>query len=36
MSEELNRMRTWCQGRARPATGSRTSVDGELRRKIEL
>ncbi len=36
MSEDLNRLRTWAQGRARPASGSATSVMPDVRRKIEL
>jgi AAA+ superfamily predicted ATPase len=36
MSEELNRLRTWAQGRARPASGGQTSEAAEVRRKIEL
>jgi AAA+ superfamily predicted ATPase len=36
MSEELNRLRTWAQGRARPATGGATAGSTEVRRKIEL
>jgi SpoVK/Ycf46/Vps4 family AAA+-type ATPase len=37
MSEDLNRLRTWAQGRARPASG-RMSADAApaARRKIEL
>jgi len=36
MSEELNRLRTWALGRARPASGTIATVPTELRRKIEL
>ena len=37
MSEDLNRLRTWAQGRARPASGSGGStVSRRRRRKIEL
>jgi SpoVK/Ycf46/Vps4 family AAA+-type ATPase len=36
MSEELNRLRTWAAGRARPATGTDAAVRTEIRRKIEL
>ena len=36
MSEELNRLRTWAQGRARPASGKLEAVVAEVRRKIEL
>jgi ATP-dependent 26S proteasome regulatory subunit len=36
MSEELNRLRTWAQGRARPATGGQATGTTEVRRKIEL
>ncbi|HEY7088343.1 MAG TPA: hypothetical protein VH518_09665, partial [Tepidisphaeraceae bacterium] len=37
MNEELGRLRTWAQGRARPATGAApTSGASEIRRKIEL
>jgi SpoVK/Ycf46/Vps4 family AAA+-type ATPase len=36
MSEELNRLRTWAQGRARPASGGQTTEAAEVRRKIEL
>ncbi len=36
MSEELNRLRTWAQGRTRPASGSIAVPQGEMRRKIEL
>jgi SpoVK/Ycf46/Vps4 family AAA+-type ATPase len=36
MSEELNRLRSWAQGRARPATGGVASATTEVRRKIEL
>jgi AAA+ superfamily predicted ATPase len=36
MSEELNRLRTWAQGRARPATGGTQGGPMEMRRKIEL
>jgi AAA+ superfamily predicted ATPase len=36
MSEELNRLRTWAQGRARPATGGAQGGPTEVRRKIEL
>jgi len=36
MSEDLNRLRTWAQGRARPASGGSTVVAPATRRKIEL
>jgi SpoVK/Ycf46/Vps4 family AAA+-type ATPase len=36
MSEELNRLRSWAQGRARPASGPSSSMVTEVRRKIEL
>ncbi len=36
MSEELNRLRTWAQGRARPASGAIAPSAPEVRRKIEL
>jgi AAA+ superfamily predicted ATPase len=39
MSEELNRLRNWAQGRARPASGSLTTAAPETieaRRKIEI
>ena len=36
MSEDLNRLRTWAQGRARAASGKPTVVPPEARRKIEL
>lgn len=36
MSEELQRMRTWVQGRARPASGIVTPVSEPQRRKIEI
>lgn len=36
MSEELNRLRNWSNGRARPATGAETGQRKESRRKIEL
>jgi AAA+ superfamily predicted ATPase len=36
MSEELNRLRTWAQGRARPASGGKPGGTTEVRRKIEL
>jgi AAA+ superfamily predicted ATPase len=36
MSEELNRLRTWAQGRARPASGGAAAAVVESRRKIEL
>jgi hypothetical protein len=36
MSEELNRLRSWAQGRARPATGAGATVAPDVRRKIEL
>jgi AAA+ superfamily predicted ATPase len=36
MSEELNRLRTWAQGRARPASGGQSAGATEVRRKIEL
>jgi SpoVK/Ycf46/Vps4 family AAA+-type ATPase len=35
MNEELNRLRTWAHGRARPATPS-AAEKTEVRRKIEL
>jgi hypothetical protein len=36
MSEELNRLRNWAVGRARPATGTVAKAPEEVRRKIEL
>ena len=39
MSEELNRLRTWAQGRARPSSGplqSATTTTTETRRKLEF
>lgn len=36
MSAELNRLRNWAVGRARPASGTLTHVPEEARRKIEL
>src|SRR5262249_36355337 len=39
MSEELGRLRTWAQGRARPATGPARSAEpetAETRRKLEI
>ena len=36
MSEELERMRTWVQGRARPASGIITSSPKPNVRKIEI
>jgi hypothetical protein len=36
MSEELNRLRNWAQGRARPASGAAAAAPTEMRRKIEL
>jgi SpoVK/Ycf46/Vps4 family AAA+-type ATPase len=36
MSEDLNRLRTWAQGRARPATGALAAAAPDVRRKIEL
>lgn len=36
MSEDLNRLRTWAQGRARPASGSIAAAAPAARRKIEL
>ncbi len=36
MSEELNRLRGWAQGRARPATGAVAGGAAEMRRKLEL
>jgi SpoVK/Ycf46/Vps4 family AAA+-type ATPase len=36
MSEELNRLRGWAQGRARPASGAAETGPSEMRRKIEL
>jgi AAA+ superfamily predicted ATPase len=39
MSEELNRLRTWAQGRARPSSGplqSATPATSETRRKLEF
>lgn len=36
MSEDLNRLRTWAQGRARAATGKGVAPAPDVRRKIEL
>jgi len=36
MSEELARLRSWAQGRARPASGKLETVSTEMRRKIEF
>jgi AAA+ superfamily predicted ATPase len=36
MSEDLNRLRTWAQGRARAASGRASAAAPEVRRKIEL
>ena len=36
MSEDLNRLRTWAQGRARAASGRAATAAPEVRRKIEL
>ena len=36
MSEELNRLRSWAQGRTRLASGIQTNAVTETRRKIEL
>lgn len=36
MSEELNRLRGWAQGRTRPASGPATTIAAVPRRKIEL
>jgi SpoVK/Ycf46/Vps4 family AAA+-type ATPase len=36
MSEELNRLRSWAQGRARPASGAHVASTTEVRRKIEF
>jgi MoxR-like ATPase len=36
MNEELNRLRNWAVGRARPASGKQVQVVEESRRKIEL
>jgi len=36
MSEELNRLRTWANGRSRPASGTLTQMADEGRRKIEI
>ena len=36
MSEDLNRLRTWAQGRARPASGNIATAAPEAKRKIEL
>lgn len=36
MSEELNRLRTWAHGRARPASGTEQTEPSEVRRKIEF
>jgi AAA+ superfamily predicted ATPase len=36
MSEEMNRLRSWATGRARPATGTRLRTTEEIGRKIEL
>ena len=36
MSEQLSRLRSWAQGRARPASGTIVTGASESRRKIEL
>jgi AAA+ superfamily predicted ATPase len=36
MSEDLSRLRSWAQGRARPASGAIQAGPSEVRRKIEL
>jgi SpoVK/Ycf46/Vps4 family AAA+-type ATPase len=36
MSEELQRIRSWAQGRARPASGGVPEMAEEVRRKIEI
>ena len=36
MHEEINRLRNWAAGRARPASGVAARVIEESRRKIEL
>jgi SpoVK/Ycf46/Vps4 family AAA+-type ATPase len=36
MNEELNRLRNWAVGRARPASGRVARISEEVRRKIEL
>ncbi|HUB26082.1 MAG TPA: AAA family ATPase [Tepidisphaeraceae bacterium] len=36
MKEDLNRLRTWCHGRARPASGLSIPVAAESHRKIEI
>jgi SpoVK/Ycf46/Vps4 family AAA+-type ATPase len=36
MNEELNRLRNWATGRARPASGKQVQIVEESRRKIEL
>ena len=36
MSEQLSRLRSWAQGRARPASGTIVTGSSEMRRKIEL
>ncbi|HID75262.1 MAG TPA: AAA family ATPase [Planctomycetaceae bacterium] len=36
MSEEMNRLRSWAVGRARPATGARLRTREEVKRKIKL
>ena len=36
MSEQLSRLRSWAQGRARPASGTIATGSTEVRRKIEL
>ena len=36
MSEQLSRLRSWAQGRARPASGAIVTGSSEVRRKIEL
>ena len=36
MSEDLNRLRTWAQGRARAASGRISGAAAQVRRKIEL
>jgi ATP-dependent 26S proteasome regulatory subunit len=36
MSEELNRLRTWANGRSRPASGTMNQIVDDSRRKIEF
>ena len=36
MHEEINRLRNWAAGRARPASGTTTKMTEDPRRKIEL